>query len=112
MMERLGITMAGAPIFGWHALAVWARHLPQGSAVWRARHPEEATYASDYGRALILADIFDAVMHAGRVAAESNGAKFPRGDRPYPRPGAKDGTQHFGSGGIPVAEFDAWFYDA
>jgi hypothetical protein len=111
MMERLGCTLAEAPIvYGWHSVAVWARHLPQGSAVWRAKHREEAAYAGDYQRALILADIFDAIVHAGRVAAESNGAKFHTNPKPYPRPGARDEAEHFGSGGIPVSEFDAWFY--
>lgn len=109
-MERLGCTLAQAPfLYGWHALATWARHLPQDSAVWRARHPEEAAFASAYGRAVIAADTFDALMGAAAMLARVQGARV-RDPKPFPRPGAKDETRHFGSGGIPVAEFDAWYY--
>ena len=109
-MERLGCTMAQAPhLFGWHALATWARHLPQDSAVWRARHPDEAAFASAYGRATIAADTFDALMHAAAGLAGVLGANA-RDPRPYPRPGARDESRHFGSGGIPVSEFDDWYY--
>lgn len=111
MMERLGCTMAGAPlVYGWHAVHVWSRHLPQGSAVWRAMHREEGAFSSPYGLALLAADIFDAVMVAGRNAAESNGATFRSQLKLHPRPGKKDDGGHFGSGAIPVGEFDAWYY--
>lgn len=110
MMERLGCTFAGAPVlYGWHAVATWTRHLPQGSAVWRAKHPKEAAYSSDFGRANIAADQFDAILSLVGVIAAAHGAGA-RTPKPYPRPNADDGTKHFGSGGIPVSEFDAWFY--
>lgn len=110
MMERLGCTMARAPIlYGWHSLFVWANHLPQDSAVWRARHPHEAAFASGYGQATIAADTFDALMRGIVSVVRSNGANM-RDPKPYPRPDVKDETQHFGSGGIPVSEFDAWYY--
>lgn len=108
MMERLGTTLDGAPSFGWHAVSVWARHLPEGSATWRALHPEHAAYASDLGRARMLADLFDAVMHATYTIAAAHGGR-PRKPKPYPRPDAND-RQRFGSDPIPAAEFDAWFY--
>ena len=108
MMERLGITLAGAPIFGWHAVAVWARHLPEGSATWRALHPEHARFASALGRASIAADTFDAVMLAIQAIAAAHGG-HPKRPQPYPRPDSKD-TSRFGKGAIPVSEFDAWFY--
>lgn len=108
MMERLGITMAEAHLFGWHAIARWARHLPQGSALWRARHPEHAAWSGDLGRAYILADIFDAVLGAIGTIAAAHGAR-PRSPKPYPRPGVRDEAEHFGSGGIPVRDFDDWY---
>ena len=109
-MERLGCTLARARLFyGWHSLAVWARHLPQDSATWRAKHPEEAAFASPYGMATIAADTFDALMSAMVNVVKANGANMRR-PKPYPRPGTKDETRHFGSGGIPVSEFDAWYY--
>lgn len=108
MMERLGVTLAGAPRFGWHAVSVWARHLPVGSAVWRALHPEHAAFASELGRALIMADIFDAVVHATRTIAAAHGAR-PHAPKPYPRPEARD-SQRMGGGAIPVSSFDDWFY--
>ncbi len=108
MMERLGITLEGAPSFGWHAVSVWARHLPEGSAVWRALHPEHAAFASELGRASIMADIFDAVLHTAATIAAAHGGK-PRQPKPYPRPGARD-RRSMGGGAIPVSSFDEWFY--
>lgn len=109
MMERLGVTFAKAPItFGWHAMATWARHLPQDSATWRATHPEHARWSSDLGRAAMLADLFDAIAHVIGAIGAAHGAR-PRPPKPYPRPGARQ-EQRIGSGGIPVAEFDAWYY--
>ena len=112
MMERLGCTMAKAPLlYGWHAVATWARHLPQDSATWRARHPEEAAFASAYGRAVIAADTFDALMRGVVAVARSNGADVRREPKPYPRPDSQGKeARHFGSGGIPVSDFDAWYY--
>lgn len=110
MMERLGCTMAKAPIvYGWHSLVTWARHLPTGSAVWRARHPEEAAFASDVGRAAIAADTFDAILNGVAALVRASGATI-RDPRPYPRPGSKADAQHFGSGAIPVSEFESWYY--
>jgi len=109
-MERLGCTLAQARLlYGWHALATWARHLPQESAVWRARHPDEAAFSSAHGRAVIAAAPFAAVMGAAVAIARAQGARV-RDPKPYPRPGTGDESRHFGSGGIPVSEFDAWFY--
>lgn len=110
MMERLGCTLAGAPhVYGWHAVAMWAQNLPQGCAVWRARHPEEAAFASDYGRALLSADIFDAILHAARSIAVSVGADM-RQPKPHRRPNDGREAQHIGAGAIPVSDFDAWYY--
>lgn len=109
-MERLSCTLAQARLsYGWHALYLWARHLPQDSATWRAKNPDEAAFASAYGRAVIAADTFDALMHGIKAIVRSNGATM-RDPKPYPRPNAKDESRHFGSGGIPVSEFDAWYY--
>lgn len=110
-MERLGCTLAKARLFyGWHSLAVWARHLPQESATWRAQHPDEAAFASAYGRALIATDIFDAIAYGTVSIVKANRATM-RDPKPYPRPNAKDrDARHFGSGGIPISEFDAWYY--
>ena len=109
-MERLGCTLAQARLaYGWHALATGAGPLPQDSATWRARHPDEAAFSGAYGRATISADIFDAIMGAAAAIARTNGARV-RDPKPYPRPGTQGETRHFGSGGIPVSEFDAWYY--
>lgn len=110
MLERLGCSLVQAPfLYGWHAVMTWARHLPQDSAVWRARHPDEAAFASDYQRSLIAADTFDAVMRVMATIAAAHGANV-REPKPYPRPNDGRKTEHFGSGGIPVSEFDAWYY--
>lgn len=110
MMERLGHTMAGAlRVYGWHALVTWARHLPQDSATWRAKHPDEAAFASAYGRATIAADTFDAIMCSVVSLARAHGARV-RDPKPYPRPSDKADIRHYGSGGIPVADFESWYY--
>ena len=109
-MERLGHTLARASVlYGWHSLFIWARHLPQDSATWRARHPDEAAFASDYGRAVIAADTFDALMRGIVSIVRSNGVSM-RDQKPYPRPNARDDSRHFGSGGIPVSQFNDWYY--
>lgn len=109
-MERLGCTLAQARLsYGWHALATWARHLPHESATWRAKHPDEAAFASAYGRATIAADTFDAIVNGALAVARTQGART-RTPKPYPRPGDRPEARHFGSGAIPVADFDAWYY--
>ena len=112
MMERLGVSIAQAPhVFGWHALATWARHLPEDSAVYRAAHPQEHAFASAYGRASIAADIFDAVMTVARTVASVGGGR-PRAVKPYPRPNGEGVERdHFGEGAISIADFDHWYYE-
>ena len=112
MMERLGVTFAQAPRrYGWHAVATWARHLPESSAVFRARHPKESAWASEFGRAAMQADQIDATGEVVRAIAAACGAR-PRDVRPYPRPWHDDrDVRKFGAGAIPVRDFDAWYYE-
>ena len=113
MMERLGVTLAGAPIYGWHEVATWARHLPEGSAVWRARHPDESAWVTRRATSEQLASIFDAVMGvahtlATRWAAEGTHPKMPK---PYPLPWRSgNDTSRLGRGAIAVSDFDDWYY--
>lgn len=112
-MERLGVTFARAPLlYGWHAIATWARHLPEGSAVWRAEHPRETAFSSELARASIMADQFDATMQVIVAIAKAHGSKRVRTPKPYPRPWNEPEGHVIGKGGgIPVRDFDAWYYD-
>lgn len=104
MMERLGIPISQAHVMGWHNIAVWSRHLGQGSHVHAAMHREEAAYASELHIAAQLADIFDLL---NRLRYEILRAK--REPKPYPRPWDKN-RKKFGKGAIPVSEFEDWYY--
>lgn len=111
MMERLGVSFARAPLlYGWRALATWARHLPEGCATYRAQHPEESAFSSAYGRAMIAADQFDAITSVVRAIGSAVGARTPSA-RPYPRPNDGRKRDTYGADAVRVAEFDAWYYD-
>jgi hypothetical protein len=89
--------------WSWHDLWVIVRQLPRTSALARAIHGEAATWGpTEY----LLAAAIDAL----------NGANWQRGGRrtgrpkpiPRPTPDKAATTRTWGSGAIPVHEFDAW----
>ena len=104
-MVQLGVRLADIPrTYGWDALDVFARHLPLDSATRRWASRDEAAFSSDVGRAALLADIFDAVR-AFNYSFAAKGSK----PEPHPRPWTAPNKTSYGSGAIPVSEFDAWF---
>ena len=104
-MVQLGVRLADIPrAYGWDALDVFARHLPLDSATRRYASRDEASFASEIGRAAILADIFDAVR-AFNCSFAAKGSKQPE---PHPRPWTSN-KRSYGSDAIPVSEFDEWF---
>lgn len=57
----------------------------------------------------LLADVFDAVMLLDAHVVARAGGRFRR-PKPYPRPWERErGVRHFGSGPIPIRDFDAWW---
>ena len=105
-MTRLGVRLADVgATYGWDALPVFVRHLPLDSATRRHLEADEATFASDIGRAALLADIFDAI----RAFNHSFAAKGTKRPEPHERPWGRPDVETFGSGAIPAAEFDAWW---
>lgn len=107
-MVQLGVRLADFPrTYGWDALDVFARHLPLDSATRRWASRDEAMFASDMGRAALLADVFDAV----RAFNHSFAAKGSARPEPHRRPWTSPNNERYGSGAVPVSEFDAWFYE-
>jgi hypothetical protein len=106
-MVQLGVRLADIPrAYGWDALEVFARHLPLDSATRRWASRDEASFASDIGRAALLADIFDAVR-AFNASFAAKGTK----PEPHMRPWKAKNRITYGSGAIPVSEFDEWYYE-
>ena len=105
-MVQLGVHLADFPrTYGWDALEVFARHLPLDSATRRWESRDEALFASDIGRAALLADIFDAV----RAFNHSFAAKGSRRPEPHRRPWTGEKTETYGSDAIPASGFDEWY---
>lgn len=111
-MSLLGVRLRDLPsTFGWDALPVLARHLPQTSATWRYLHADEASFSSEIKRAAMLADIFDAIEQVAYIFAAAYSKRPPKQPKPYPRPWVEsDKTETIGSAPIRVSDFDAWYY--
>lgn len=108
----LGMTMEqAASSFGWGELINFASHLPDSSAVARAKNRERSLYASDIQRAAMMADIYDAIAALSYMfaCAHTQHGK-PKKPKPYPRPWVSDDAQRIGSKPIPISEFDEWYY--
>lgn len=98
--------------FGWRAMLDFTRHLPLDSATRRELDPESARFASPLSQSAMLADIIDLTNYTRHLVARANfKGVSSRPPNPYPRPGVQDkNTQHFGSGAIPISQFDEWYY--
>lgn len=106
-MAILGMTFEqAASAFGWGELVNFSEHLPLDSAVNRARNAKYYGFSSDFNRAVILADIFDAVRSFNYTFAEKSAKDPPK----YPRPWETGDRQRIGSGAIPISEFEKWYY--
>lgn len=106
-MAILGMTFEqAASVFGWGELVNFSEHLPLDSAVNRAKNAKYYGFSSDFNRAVILADIFDAVRSFNYTFAKGGSKEPPR----YPRPWETGDKQRIGSGAIPISEFDKWYY--
>ena len=110
-MTRTGYEIAGLGSgLSWSAFGSFLNQIGADSAIAREVNPELAEWASRAKTNAILADIFDilALINSNLVAIGSRRkAKAPK---PYPRPGAKEpeGTKHYGSEPLPVADLREW----
>lgn len=104
MMERLHIPLDAASVYGWHNVAVWVRHLGQGSYIYQAKNNEEAAYLSPLHIAAQLADIFD-LLARSRYGKDADKIKYPR-----PWDGRRE-RMRFGKpeDAIPISDFDKWW---
>ena len=104
------MTLEGAAeSFGWGELVNFARHLPDGSATFRARHADAWRFSTGLQRSALLADAVDALnmqLYALNRALGGNASK----PKPYPRPWDAAGAERIGSGAIPIADFNEWYY--
>lgn len=102
---------AAPPIYGWAELANLARHLPTGSATWRATHPDEAPWDTTLGMAHVAAATYDAVAAVIHTLACRWSERRPPDPEPFPVPWAPDTwrRRRVGSGAVTVAEFDEWW---
>lgn len=110
-MTKLGVPWHAAPaIFGWAELCTFVRHLPTDSATWRALHPEEAPWAEPLALVNVSADIFNAIMRLMHLYASAHSKGRRPAPKPYPVPWAEEKGTRIGSGAIPAAQFEAWYY--
>lgn len=104
----LGLRLSdlGTPRLTWRDLWVIVHHLPAGAALSRAVAGEDALWAlTDH----LLAVLIDATQ-LGNWQRENAGRKSPT-PKPklLPRPGVKQDGKKFGSGAIPIKDFDTWW---
>jgi len=108
-MTLLGMPFEQAAVsYGWGNLYDFANNLPQESATYRRRHPEESECISATGQFELAASTFDAVMMFAHLFATRYGYKG-KSPKLYPRPWASKG-QKLGSDPIPISEFEKWYY--
>lgn len=113
MSTLLHVPWRAAPsAYGWAELANIVRHLPTTSATWRAQHPDEAPWDTALALAHIAAAQVDATNAVTYTLARRWSERPPEEPEPYPVPWAPKSARkrHMGGGGIPVSEFDAWYY--
>ena len=114
MSTLLHVPWRLAPLaYGWAEIANIVRHLPEGSATWRALHPDEAGWVTRQATAELLAGVLDAVVGVGHILAcrWSEKGSRPKPPKPVDLPWRRNADkQSIGGGGIPVADFDAWYY--
>lgn len=92
----------GTPAFTWRDLLVIVLNLPRAAALRR----EQLGDAAEWG---VLEYLMARNVEAGEGANwQRAGGKGAR-PKPLPRPGQKSESKRFGSGAIPISEFDDWW---
>ena len=107
LMRIMGAPLSMCHVYGWENIADVARHLDQGSAVFRAINPDYAiTDAMLYDAVLLISDCIARLNH-NYVRSHGGKGSAPK---PVERPWRKSKTRRIGSGAIPVSEFERWYY--
>lgn len=72
--------------------------------------PKTASWGTIAKTNAILADIYDAINVQTALLMAKGTGKRPQKPKRYPRPfkDKNEDTKHFGSGALPVNEFDDW----
>lgn len=114
LMTRAGMTLDDVPArVTWPALRSFVTHLGPDSALYAEQNPDGAAWWQPWGRAAILADIYDAIaaFATGYATANRGRGPKPKPPKPYPRPWrtAQDNGRQVGRGAVPVSEFDDWW---
>ncbi|MBR2835921.1 MAG: hypothetical protein IKE43_09490 [Coriobacteriales bacterium] len=110
-MARLGLRISDVPFsIGWDGLVLFVEGLGEDSAYFRARNQEYAPWTSKLKQMQVLTDIYDLISATRYNMITLMHAKTQQ-PLPYQRPWADDGKQHIGSGGIPISEFNEWYYE-
>lgn len=114
-MTILGLRLSDVPeAMDWHALWVFTRHLPEGSATARDMNPEYSAFSLRIKQSAMLADLIDVAIGI-RCVVQKAYAKNPNEIKqpdPYPRPWKVDTgkeTRHIGSDPIPIKDFEKWW---
>lgn len=109
-MAILGRTFEDAArFFGWGELFNFSKHLPETSAVFRARNKDAADYLSRLNQSAMIADLIDSVSALCYMYAKAHNGR-PRKPKPYRRPWLKNTSKSIGSDPIPISEFNKWYY--
>jgi hypothetical protein len=115
LVTRVGVSLYDLPgPLSWADLRDFVSYLDAGSALVSEIDPEAAGWQGDEKVPMLLAHIADllaGLSYGYTVSHLKKGARRPKAPEPIPRPGVKPKreTQHWGSGGLPIAEFTEWW---
>lgn len=110
LMTRVGATLDDVPArIPWRALSAFVRKLDPQSATFAELNPELAAWVMPTQVQKMIADVYDRLGDLWNVCALGATRRRQRPATPYPRPGKGKGKKVFGSGAIPIGEFDAWW---
>lgn len=117
LITRAGVSLYRIPCdrMNWADLRDFVAYLDAGSALVSEIEPEAAGWQGDQKTPMLLAHIADmlANLSYGYVLTHmKKGSQKPKAPQPIPRPGVEpveDKNETFGSGAIPIADFDAWW---
>ena len=107
-MTRYSLDDVGGEL-PWLRLLHFVQHLPASSALIREIEPEQAMWSDGRRTADVLADIFDLLQSFQVTYISANSKRKAKRPKPYPRPWLKPKVRKFGSGAIPIKDFDAWW---
>ena len=116
LMTRTGSSLYSVPgEFDWADIRDFVSFLDAGSALASEISPENAGWQGTEKVPMLLAHIADLLANFSygySVTHMKKTAQKPKPPQPIPRPGVVDKTnetKHFGSGAIPIEEFDEWW---